>query len=164
MLKEILVPETCCDVVLSNMTKLLSTPGHFIARTVRKGRREWKYWDARRNLVIPHSFISLLRDTSTCAGALLPPCSGKSAFSHPITTRLNLARITCWVLSLTAFCHKFSQMTISTNLKWKMQLNTEMKSITLFFFYSHIWIHLRKNFKSTKLIKYLKILKYLTLA
>lgn len=60
--------ETCCDAVLSNTTKLLNTLDYFIARTIRKGQKERKYWDARENLVIPHTAL----DSSSKTPVLLP--------------------------------------------------------------------------------------------
>lgn len=134
--------ETCCDVVLSNMTKLLNTLDHFIARTIRKGRREWKHWDVRQNLVIPHSFLPFLRDTCTCARALFLhiQVSQPSLIPSP-KTELGKNNL----LSSVSYC--FLPIIFLNNYFHQPKVKNAIKhwnEINYLFFYSHIWIYLRK--------------------
>lgn len=78
--KKILMLGTCGDVVFSNMTELLNTLDYFMARTIRKGQRERKYWDARQNLVIPYTVLH----SSSKTPVLVPePCYLSIQVSQP---------------------------------------------------------------------------------
>lgn len=113
-----------------------------------------------------HSLIFLPQEEYTCARALLPQNSGKSALSHPITKDLT------WQEQPVEFCLVlvfFLPQIFSNNYSHKPKVKNAIKhwnEINYLCFTATSEQNIFKEiFKSTKLlIKYLKILKYLTLA
>lgn len=131
--------------------QIASYTDYIIRRAVMKGWREWRYWDARQNLVIPNSILALLQDTCTRGRAALTLLSRVSELSPvPPPHKLNPARLTFLLL--------FSPQIFSNNYFHQPKVKNAIKHRNEIYslLYSHIWTKDKEFCKHTKLLSTLK--------